>query len=274
VALESGLRGATQLGPANEERKENTLVVTGDRVPARGGDGASRVLIFDVNETLLDLNSLKPFFERVFGDQAVLRSWFGELVMYSMSMTLSGRYSDFFTLGKAVLAMVAVVRGVNLTEADRSDLAAAMRTMPAHPDVVPGLEQLLADGYRLVTLTNSPSQPGLASPLDHAGLSRFFERQFSVDTFGVYKPSTQLYRCVAEDLGMAVSRCMLVAAHAWDCLGAQSAGMRGALLTRPGNAALFADGDLAPTVTAADVSDLAVQLRTVGWPVLTDPDPL
>jgi 2-haloacid dehalogenase len=42
--------------------------------------------------------------------------------------------------------------------------------MPAHPDVVPGLEQLLADGYRLLTLTNSPSRPGLASPLDNAGL--------------------------------------------------------------------------------------------------------
>ena len=37
-------------------------------------------IVFDVNETLLDLESLTPTFERIFGDHLALRRWFAELV--------------------------------------------------------------------------------------------------------------------------------------------------------------------------------------------------
>ena len=36
-----------------------------------------RVLVFDVNETLLDLGALDPHFQRVFGDAKVRVEWFG-----------------------------------------------------------------------------------------------------------------------------------------------------------------------------------------------------
>lgn len=218
------------------------------------------VLVFDVNETLLDIDSLGPDFERIFGDATVLRTWFGELVTYSMTLTLSGIYVDFFTLGQAVLRMVAEIHGIELCEDDRRRLADAMRTMPAHADVEPGLESLLSTGYRLVTLTNSPHRSDLPSPLDTAGLGRYFERQFTVDTAGVYKPSTHLYRRLASDMATPVSECMMVAAHAWDTIGAQSAGMKSALITRPGNAPLMAPGVPQPTLIAADIRQLAIQL--------------
>ena len=48
------------------------------------------LLVFDVNETLIDLESMAPLFERIFGDRAVLREWFGHLTTYSMTVTLSG----------------------------------------------------------------------------------------------------------------------------------------------------------------------------------------
>lgn len=233
--------------------------------PAPRPEGAPSVLVFDVNETLIDIESLGPTFERLFGDAAVLRTWFGELVMYSMTLTLSGLYVDFFGLGQAVLQMIARIRGVDPTDDDRRALTEAMRTMPAHPDAATGLERLQADGYRLVTLTNSPHRPNAPSPLDNAGLSQYFEQQFSVDPAGVFKPSTHLYRRVAYDLGVPMSECMMVAAHAWDTIGAQSAGMHGALITRPGNAPLTAPGVPDPTLIAADLHDLATQMKAAGW---------
>ncbi|MGH3643999.1 MAG: haloacid dehalogenase type II [Mycobacterium sp.] len=233
--------------------------------PASRTEGAPSVLVFDVNETLIDIESLGPNFERIFGDATVLRTWFGELVMYSMTLTLSGLYVDFFGLGQAVLQMVAEIRGVDPTDDDRRELAEAMRTMPAHPDAVPGLERLLADGYRLVTLTNSPHRPNTPSPLENAGLSQCFERQFTVDAAGVYKPSTHLYRRVASELAVPVSECMLVAAHTWDTIGAQSAGMRGALIARPGNAPLKSHGIPQPTLIAADIDELAARMQTMQW---------
>jgi 2-haloacid dehalogenase len=58
---------------------------------------------------------------------------------------------------------------------------------------------------------------------------------------------------------------MMVAAHAWDTIGAQSAGMRGALITRPGNAPLISDGVPEPTLIAADITELAARMRTSEW---------
>jgi len=223
--------------------------------------GTPTVLVFDVNETLLDIESLGPHFERIFGDANVLRTWFGELVTYSMTLTLSGYYVDFFTLGRAVLQMVATIRNVELTDDDVRSLAEGMRTMPAHPDVAPGLASLRTNGYRLVTLTNSPHRPDVASPLDNAGLGDFFEHQFTVDTLGVFKPSIHLYRRVAAQLGVDASECMMVAAHTWDTIGAQGAGMQSALITRPGNAPLVADGVPRPNLLAATLTELATLLE-------------
>ncbi|AEV75773.1 2-haloalkanoic acid dehalogenase, type II [Mycolicibacterium rhodesiae NBB3] len=220
------------------------------------------VLIFDVNETLIDIESLRPHLERILGDGDVLREWFNQLVMYSMTTTMSGAYVDFFTLGQAVLRMVGDTRQVQVTDGDLDEFAHGMRTMPAHPDVADGLAQLRAQGHRLVTLTNSPSKPGVPTPLENAGLAQHFDKQFSVDTWGVFKPSPQLYTGVAADLGVTPSACMMVAAHVWDTIGAQSVGFRGALITRPGNAPLPTDALPQPDIVVSDTLELAERLLT------------
>ena len=66
----------------------------------RWNDRKPSVVVFDVNETLLDIEALGPLFERVLGDGRVLREWFGRLLLYSMTTTLSGLCEDFFALGR------------------------------------------------------------------------------------------------------------------------------------------------------------------------------
>ena len=221
---------------------------------------APNVLVFDVNETLIDIGALAPFFERIFGDSRVLREWFGHLVMYSMTTTLSGCYVDFFTLGGGLLRMVADIHGVDLTGDDLDAVRNGMLTMPAHPDVEDGLTALQAQGFRLVTLTNSPPNPNGQNALEHAGLGRFFERQFSVDARRAYKPAPQVYRYVCQELEVAPAECMMVAAHVWDTIGAQSAGLSAGLIARPGNAPLPVGGLPQPNIVAADLHEFAVRL--------------
>ena len=112
-----------------------------------------------------------------------------------------------------------------------------MRRLPAHQDAAPALEMLRDAGFRLVTLTNSAPTAGNAV-LEKAGLAHYFERQFSVDAVKQFKPAPSTYRSVAVALGADASSLRLVAAHAWDTLGATAAGWKAALLTRPGNALL------------------------------------
>ena len=81
------------------------------------------ILVFDVNETVLDIEPLAPLFFDWFADSAAMRTWFAELIVYSQTLTLAGGYVDFAMLAVSVLRMVAESRGVRLPEdaADRSD---------------------------------------------------------------------------------------------------------------------------------------------------------
>jgi 2-haloacid dehalogenase len=222
--------------------------------------GEPSVLVFDVNETLIDFESMSPLFERIFGDRRVLREWLGHLIMYSMTITLAGLYEGYFTLGQGLLRMVGDVHGVQVTDADLEELKTGMLTMPAHPDVEAGLSRLKDAGFRMVTLTNSPSNPHGQSPLEHAGLAHFFERQFTIETIRAYKPAPQAYHLVAQGLGVPPSTCFMVAAHVWDTIGAQSAGYTAGLITRPGNAPLPVHSLPQPNLVAPDLPDLAARL--------------
>ncbi|HEX7362398.1 MAG TPA: haloacid dehalogenase type II [Bryobacteraceae bacterium] len=217
------------------------------------------ILVFDVNETLLDIESIMPLFSRVFGDGQVLREWFGQLVLYSGVVTLSGVYEDFFVLGQGVLRMLAGVHKVDIQSSDIEELRTRMLDMPAHSDVPEGLRLLKDAGFRLVTLTNSPPHPQ-GSPLERAGIAHFFERQFSVDAVRQFKPAPQVYRMVASMLDAPLRSLCMVAAHVWDTIGAQSAGYSAALLTRSGNAPLPVEGLPQPDYIAANLPELAKQL--------------
>ncbi len=76
--------------------------------------GKPSVLVFDVNETLIDIESMNPLFQRVFDDARVSREWFGQLILYSMALTLSGLYKDFFTLGQGLFEMLGASHKVKI----------------------------------------------------------------------------------------------------------------------------------------------------------------
>jgi 2-haloacid dehalogenase len=220
------------------------------------------ILVFDVNETLIDIEAMGPLFTQIFGDPRAVREWFGQLVVYSMTAAMSHRYVDFFTLGQAVMRMLADIHRVDITDEDLDRIKEAMLTMPAHPDVADALTELRDNGLRLVALTNSPPNPGGQNPLEHAGLGGLFERQFSVDACRTFKPDPAVYRYVCQELAVAPQDCMMVAAHVWDTLGAQSVGFSAALVTRTGNAPLLADGLPQPNLVVGDLHQLAQHLRT------------
>jgi 2-haloacid dehalogenase len=217
------------------------------------------ICVFDVNETLLDIESITPLFQRVFGDTKVLREWFNQLILYSDAMTLSGPYTTFFTLAQGVLKMLGSIYKVEIADSDVDELRTRMLTMPAHPDVPPGLKQLKDAGFRLVTFTNSPPDPK-ENPLKNARIDGWFEKSFSVDRVRRFKPAPQGYHMVAEELNVPPAAICMVAAHVWDTIGAQSVGCSAALIARPGNAPLPVHELPQPQAVAPDLPGVATQL--------------
>jgi 2-haloacid dehalogenase len=222
--------------------------------------GKASVLIFDVNETLIDFESMHAFFERLFGDKRVMREWLGHLIMYSMTITLSGLYKDYWAIGAGALQMLGSIHGVEIAPKEVEALKDQMKTMPAHPDSEEALKLLKAAGFRMVTLTNSPPTPGTKSPLENAGLAPLFERQFNIEMARSYKPAQVVYHMVAQELDVKPADCCLVATHVWDTIGAQSAGMAGALVTRPGNALLPIAGLPQPNIVCDTLPELAKEM--------------
>lgn len=192
-----------------------------------------KLIVFDVNETLLDLKALDPHFERIFGIASVRTSWFATVLRNSLVSTVTGLYADFGKIAGASLDMTALQYGVALSDEDRNLIIGTIRSLPAHPDVIPGLDKLKAAGFRLFTLTNSPPLV-VEAQLKNSNLTDYFEASFSVDAVKTFKPAAEVYQMAATELGVPAGQIRLVAAHDWDVVGALNAGCAAAFIARPG----------------------------------------
>src|SRR6201987_4449322 len=160
------------------------------------------LIVFDVNETLLDLRTMEPTFERIFGDKRDMRLWFANFIMYSAALTVAGCYVPFTDIGAAVMKMMADTQGIKISDADKKELTEKFSTMPPYEEVPGALRKLRSAGFRLFTLTDNLLEVQTRQ-LEHGGIVDLFERRFSVDAVKVYKPSRQTYAHVEKVLGVA-----------------------------------------------------------------------
>lgn len=202
-------------------------------------------ILFDVNETLLDLAALDPLFADAFGEKSVRRVWFAQLLQSAFAATLVGTYHPFDELARATLEMTARKRGVALDEERTRRILAGVAALPLHGDVSSGLAMLRDAGYRLAILTNS-TQGMIDAQLSHAKIADFFDLVLSTEAIATYKPAPQTYAYACDRLAVPASEITLVAAHDWDVTGAMHAGMRTAFVARHGTA-------LNPLETAPDI---------------------
>lgn len=215
------------------------------------------LIVFDVNETLLDLQTMEPIFARIFGDKDAMRLWFANLIMYSACLTVARCYVPFTDIGAAAMKMLADTRNIKISDADKKELTDRFSTMPPHAEVPAALRKLRAAGFRLFTLTDNLLEVQTRQ-LEHGGIVDLFERRFSADGVKHHKPSPEAYGYVAKELGVNASQLFLIACHTWDTLGAVAAGWGAALIKRVGNDVLGVGPQ--PDIIGKDLNDVADQL--------------
>ena len=152
--------------------------------------------------------------------------------------------------------MTASSRKTAVTESVVDHILQTMTALPPHAEVPEALRTLQAARLRLVTLTNS-SPRMIDQQIRNAGLESYFERNFSVDAVRRFKPAPEPYRMVAAELGVETGNLRMVAAHAWDIVGAM-AGCEGAFVARPGKVR-FPLGPQ-PDVEGPDLLDVVRQI--------------
>jgi 2-haloacid dehalogenase len=222
---------------------------------------ATRIIAFDVNETLLDLAALDPLFAEAFGSASVRAQWFGQMLQLAFTGGLAGSYVDFSSAQDAALTMMAEIHGAELTTATRDSVRETMRSLPPHPDVDGALAALRASPSALVALTNSPLDVARAQ-LTNAGLAHHFDAILSADTVQALKPARAAYELVARSCDVPLDEVRLVAAHAWDVSGALAAGCAAAFVARAGK--VPSPLGLQPDVVGRDLADVADMLLAAG----------
>jgi 2-haloacid dehalogenase len=193
----------------------------------------NRAVIFDVNETMLDLGALDPLFTQWFADPAARKAWFAQTLHFAMTLAATREFRSFGDVGTAALAALARRRGKSLPDDAAARLREALLRLPAHQDVGPALHILRDAGLVTAALSNNPLLV-VQQQLHHVGLSPLFAEIMSVDEAGALKPAPEVYEFAVRRLNLAPGSIWMVAAHGWDIAGATRAGLRGAFVARPG----------------------------------------
>lgn len=212
------------------------------------------IVVFDVNETLLSLATLRPSFAEVFGTADLIGEWFARMLHGSVVSNELVDYRSFGTIGVEALLMLAHKHGIEVSRDRAEDVVAGMRRLEPHPDVLPALESLRAAGFRTATLTNGSTEAA-ASQLDHAGLTPLLDESMTVDEVRRFKPAREVYEAAAKRFGVEISDMLMVAAHDWDIAGAAIAGCQTAFVQRPG-VSWSLPGD-APGLVVENLTELA-----------------
>jgi 2-haloacid dehalogenase len=147
----------------------------------------------------------------------------------SMIDALLGReHTPYREIGHRSVALVLERAGIEYTIDEVHYLVAQIETLRPFPEVPDALARLRAR-YQLAVLSNGdPDMLENAKP--HHGIP--FDRVISVSVANAFKPHVATYVKAAEIVGVRLDQVLFVANHAFDCIGAKSAGMRTAFIDR------------------------------------------
>ncbi|HIF9104580.1 TPA: haloacid dehalogenase type II [Photobacterium damselae] len=189
------------------------------------------IIIFDINETILNLESLHKIFVDIFDNNLMLSQWFSKLLHTSAVCAITKVETDFFTLASITLDNMFDDNQLELSKFDKKEFLNEFTRLQPYSDVIPALKYLKENGFKLIALSNSSSKL-INDQLNNSGVIGFFDDIISAEEVTTFKPDPQVYKYAAKRLGVSLNRLRLVATHDWDTHGALSVGMKAAYLSR------------------------------------------
>lgn len=181
------------------------------------------VIVFDLLGTIFSLEKVEETFQEHEMAPEAVKWWFTRLLQSSMAATLANRYVPFRQLAETTLQQVLKVMDQPHTLS--TGILEQMKELQPWPDAAECIGKLKSDGHRLIILTNS-SVEAADLLLQKAGLRDAFELVLSADETDSCKPDPRTYRAAAKRAECPASEICLVAAHAWDIMGAHAVGMK------------------------------------------------
>lgn len=190
--------------------------------------------VFDAYGTLFNVHAAIARHRAAAGPEADRLSeiWRAKQLEYSWTLTLAGRYVDFWTLTERALDY-AFARVPSVDRALRAQLLDAYLTLDPFPDARPMLIKLKERGARLAILSNG-SPRMLAAAVEAAEIAPLMDAVLSIDKVQRYKPKMEVYALVTDALTLQPSNVAFISSNRWDVMGAVSFGFNALWVNRAG----------------------------------------
>jgi 2-haloacid dehalogenase len=196
-----------------------------------------KVCMFDQYGTVVDMQggltaAVTPYLEAKgwTGNPGAFVTWWRR-THFENSMIdalLHREHTPYREIGHRAVAHVLDRAGISYTMDEVRDLVAQIERLKPFPEVPAALARLQAR-YRIAVLSNGDPDM-LEAAKEHHGIA--FDAVISVAAAGSFKPHVVTYAKAAEILRLPKDQILFVANHAFDCIGAKSAGMRTAFIDR------------------------------------------
>ncbi|MEV4643290.1 haloacid dehalogenase type II [Saccharopolyspora sp. NPDC049357] len=216
-----------------------------------------RTVAFDVVETLMSLEPLRPRFADAGLAPELVERWFDRLLRDGMALTLAGDYEPFPAVAAAALKTLS--RG-DLDDDTIAHVLAGFHELPAHPDVEPAMRTLADAGISMVCLSNGTTETTTRF-LEHNALDHHIDQVISVADVHSWKPPVRVYDHALSQIGRAPHEVALVAVHAFDCHGAKRAGLTTGWADRLEG--VYSDVFIPADVVGHDLVDVAQRIATL-----------
>jgi 2-haloacid dehalogenase len=219
-----------------------------------------KVCMFDQYGTVVDMQSgltavATPFLRSKgwTGDPNSFVTWWRR-THFENSMIdalLDREHTSYREIGHRSVAHVMERAGIAHTTDEVRYLVGEIEKLKPFPEVPAALARLRTR-YKLVVLSNGDPDM-LEAARSHHKVP--FDRLISVAEANSFKPHVATYTRAAELLGLPVDQVLFVANHAFDCIGAKSAGMRTAFIDRRSRP--FGATPHQPDILVPSIKDLA-----------------
>ena len=210
--------------------------------------------VFDAYGTLFDVHAAIARYRDEVGPDADRLSelWRTKQLEYSWTLTLAGRYLDFWSLTQQALDY-ALARVPSADRRLRAKLLEAYQALDAFPDARATLHELKRRGHRTAILSNG--SPGmLRAAVSAAQVGADLDFVLSVDGIRMYKPRPEVYALVPAAMQVEPGHVVFVSSNRWDVMGAASFGFRAAWINRASLPDEYADRP--PMMVLSDLTAL------------------
>ena len=221
-------------------------------------------LTFDIFGTVIDLTgsltSPTGKFLAAHGSQMTGQAFYADwrerqrIEQYQDNLLMLG-HSGYLETCRRAFVYCLKKHNVSYTSNDVQEFMKVYKGLRPYGDAIEGLRSL-EGRYKLVALSNG-EQWYLEELLGNNVPVRF-DAIISVDQVGAFKPSPGIYRKATQRLGCEPGQIMMVAAHAFDILGAQACGFKAAYVNR--YKLPTEDSEYQPDIIVDDFVDLAARL--------------